>query len=471
MKLVLLSGGSGKRLWPLSNDTRSKQFLKIMPDGEHDRISMVQRTWKQLSSLGLTDDTYICTSASQVESILHHLGQVNVITEPVRRDTFPAIALASLYFDQIENGSADGSGARTGPAEEDDVVVVIPVDHFVDDEFFRAVANLPAALARSGADLALLGVCPKEPSPQYGYMRVGERLSDDLEVFRVESFVEKPGIPAARELIRQGALWNCGVFCFRRSFIRSFLRRRGYPDHYVDFLSQFSQLPKRSFDHEVVEHTAFIAVRPFSGMWTDIGTWGTLVDRLDITTMGSAAQVDCEGCSVISELHVPVIAKGLKDVLVAASPDGILVASKSICGDIKDVVNEHAVRPMHEERHFGTSTVMQHFHADEGVEVVVNSVYVRAGHAISYHRHALRDEYWTILDGRGRVVLGDESRTVGSGAIIHIPKGQWHSLRAVTDLKMVEAQRGIEVIESDIERREDARPAPLRDNVIQSMSL
>lgn len=191
MKLVLLSGGSGKRLWPLSNDARSKQFLKVLESQNGELQSMVQRVWEQLGNVDLADSAVIATSKSQVDMIQSQLGQeVSIIIEPMRRDTFPAIALASVYLYSIE-------GIRL-----DEVIAVLPVDPYVEDRFFHRVKDLEKTVLASGADLALIGVEPTYPSAKYGYI-VPASKSSDSDYLRVSHFTEKPNEEKAAECKRQ----------------------------------------------------------------------------------------------------------------------------------------------------------------------------------------------------------------------------------------------------------------------------
>ena len=202
MRLVLLSGGSGKRLWPLSNDTRSKQFLKVLESNE-EKQSMVQRVWGQLKTVGLEDSSLIATSKMQRDMIHSQLGlDVPLIIEPERRDTFPAIALAASYLYTVQDVS------------EDEVVVVLPVDPYVEDRFFEKVKELENVLIDSQADLALVGVRPTYPSSKYGYI-VPKGTVQGKNYFTVNHFTEKPGEEKAQSLIEMNALWNCGVFAFK----------------------------------------------------------------------------------------------------------------------------------------------------------------------------------------------------------------------------------------------------------------
>ena len=440
MKLVLLSGGSGKRLWPMSNDVRSKQFLRVLEGEGGERISMLQRVWGQLSKVGLADHTFMCASEAQCEVIHSQLGDgVSVIVEPARMDTFPAIALCATYLMQ--------------DTPSDEVVVVAPVDQYVEDGYFEALRDLPAALEASGADIALLGVRPSHASNQFGYICVeqdGSGVGRGWKVVR--SFKEKPDRAAAEELIREGALWNCGVFCFRLSYLHELLVARGYPDRYQSLFDGFVGMPKRSFDYEVVEAARRIAVKPYAGMWKDLGTWSALAGELDQAFMGPGLASNCEGSHIINELNIPIVAKGLRDLMIVASPDGILVADKAHSADIKDAVNEVSVRPMFEESRWGSYRVLDYTKLDDGAEVLTKYVVLRPGANISYQKHALREEVWTVVSGAGVVVIDGRVTRISVGQVVRICPGQWHAIRADGELALIEVQRGDRLIEEDITR-------------------
>ena len=440
MKLVLLSGGSGKRLWPMSTDARSKQFLKVLDDPERGKISMIQRVWEQLRTVGIASETYLCASEEQAETIAAQIRDANVIVEPSRRDTFPAVALASLYLGQPHMTS------------DDEMIAVAPVDHYVDLGFFQAVRELPAVLARSGADIALLGVRPTHPSSQFGYI-LTDRGHAGPGFLRVHSFVEKPSADDAHRLIAQGALWNCGVFCFRLSFMKEFLREHRHPDNYPDLLSAFGDLPKQSFDYRVLEQTRSIAVREYGGRWKDLGTWNSLSEELHTPFSGLGTQVDCRATHVINELDIPVVAKGLQNVVVVAAPDGILVVDKEHCGDIKNVVNGISAPPRLEERRWGSSVVLDRAERQDGTEVQTMSIRLRPACSIPYQRHFMRHEVWTIIEGMGEMALGGRVFTVSAGDAVQIRAGQWHSVRSEGGLRLIEVRHGTCLREDDMEVR------------------
>jgi len=440
MKLVLLSGGSGKRLWPLSNDARSKQFLKVLENKNGELQSMVQRVWGQLKNVGLADSAVIATSKSQVDMIQSQLGQeVPIIIEPMRRDTFPAIALASVYLYSVE-------GIRL-----DEVIAVLPVDPYVEDRFFHRVKDLEETILTSGTDLALIGVEPTYPSAKYGYIVPASKSSDSVYL-RVSHFTEKPTEEKAAELIEQGALWNCGVFAFKLDYMISLLKEKGFPIQYEELLKQYERLPKISFDYEVVEKTKHIVVLPYEGYWKDLGTWNTLTEEMATEQIGKGIIADSENTHLINELDIPVTVLGVSNAIVAVSPDGILVSDKAASPRIKELVNDFDQRPMYEERRWGWYRVLDYTKFEDGREVLTKRIGVAAGKNLSYQMHRHRSEVWTIIKGEGEFALDGEIRFVKPGDVLEIPVGAKHGIKAITDLEFIEVQTGTQLIEEDIVR-------------------
>jgi mannose-1-phosphate guanylyltransferase len=446
MKLVLLSGGSGKRLWPLSNDSRSKQFLKILngPDGRLE--SMIQRVWRQLGEAGLRNEACVATSKPQVEMIYSQLGsEVQLIVEPERRDTFPAIALAAAYLYSVE-------GVGLG-----ETIVVMPVDPYVESAFFHQLKRLDRVLADSGADLALVGVGPTYPSEKYGYMVPEPNTSGDPDgaFVKIRGFREKPRKEEAEELIRQGALWNCGVFAFKLDFMINILISHGLPIQYEEMRKRYGSLPKISFDYEVAERANRIAAIRYDGAWKDLGTWNTLTEEIQTPLIGKGIITEgSRNAHVINELEVPITLMNLSNVIVAASPDGILVADKEASPRIKDVMKHADQRPMYEERRWGRYRVLDYLTWPDGREVLTKRIYIEAGKNLSYQYHCLRDEVWTIVSGEGEAVVDGRRMAVAAGDVLSIPKERRHSLRANTDLVIIEVQTGSQLIEEDIVRLE-----------------
>lgn len=437
----MLSGGSGKRLWPLSNDARSKQFLKVLEDEKLNIQSMVQRVWKQLNRVQLAESTFIATSKTQVDMIQNQLGQkvVDLVIEPSRRDTFPAIALAATYLYSEKNVSVD------------EVIAVLPVDPFVQDAFFEQIKQLEPLLNKANADIALIGVKPTYPSSKYGYIIPTTHYT--TEYMPVKKFTEKPTESEAEILIEQNALWNCGVFAFKLDFILTILEQRGFPLIYESLLEQYEKLPKISFDYEVVEKNDNIIVLPYEGYWKDLGTWRTLTEEMSTSQIGKGLITDdCQETHLINELDIPIAIVGLSNIIVAASPDGILVADKDQSPRIKELIGQYDNRPMYEERRWGWYKVLDHLKTDENYEVLTKRIGVKAGKNLSYQYHQHRSEVWTIIRGEGVFVQNDKLRVVRPGDVLEIPVGHRHGLKAVTDLEMIEVQTGSQLIEEDIVR-------------------
>ncbi|MGI8377432.1 sugar phosphate nucleotidyltransferase [Priestia megaterium] len=441
MKLVLLSGGSGKRLWPLSNDSRSKQFLKVLEDKDQYLQSMVQRVWTQISNVGLADSTVIATGKSQEDMIKSQLdNQAGLIIEPCRRDTFPAIALAASYVYSVQK------------ADLDEVVAILPVDPYVDDQFFTRVQDLEEVVQNSDAQLALIGVTPTYPSSKYGYIvPTAEKSSGEYR--RVSRFTEKPSEEQAASLIEDGALWNCGVFAFKLGYVISILEEKGISTDYEELLKQYETLPKISFDYEVVERTKNIVVLPYDGYWKDLGTWNTLTEEMATSQIGKGViSADSENVHLINELDIPVTVLGGSNLIVAASPDGILVSDKEASPRIKELVGEFENRPMYEERRWGWYRVLDYTKLEEGKEVLTKRIGIDEGKNLSYQLHDHRDEVWTIIKGEGEFVLNDKVRPIKTGDVIQIQAGDKHAVKAITDLEIIEVQTGSQLIEEDIVR-------------------
>lgn len=440
--VVLLSGGSGTRLWPLSNNSRSKQFLKVLRDGEGNHISMVQRVFRQIDSVDAEIDVTIATTSSQQFSIESQVcGDYSLVIEPERRDTAPAIMLACSYFASELNAS------------EEDTVIVMPIDTYADQPYYDSILSLDSVVQNGTADLVLLGVEPTYPSEKYGYI---VPKSCEGPIWPVSRFVEKPTESEALDLIGGGSLWNCGVFAFKLDFImnitKSYLSETGY-EHVLD---KYSELPLNSFDYEVVESCERIAVVPYYGIWKDLGTWNTLSEEMADYVSGRVVGLEetCDNTHVINELGIPLVALGLKDAVVVATHDGILVSDKQQSSYMKPYVERIAVeRPMYEQRRWGQYRVLDLTLLDDGKKTLTKELVVKEGKQLSYQMHEHRDEIWTIVSGTGQVVIDDEVQDVSRGSVIKIQAGQNHSCRAFSELRVIEVQLGDMLEEEDIIRR------------------
>lgn len=316
MNIVLLSGGSGTRLWPLSNDIRSKQFIKIFKDSNGDYNSMVERIYHQIKSVDEDSNIVIATSKSQISSVRHQLGnQVGISLEPCRRDTFPAILLASMYLKDVKKVS------------KDETVIVCPVDPYVDGSYFESMVHLDRIVQEGKSNLTLMGIEPTYPSSKYGYI-----IPDSKDhITTVNTFKEKPTEEVAKQYLKQGALWNAGVFAFKLSYLEEIGHKLIEFTDYEDLFNKYETLNKISFDYAVVEHENSIQVMRYSGQWKDLGTWNTLTESMSENIIGKAMMDEtCVNTHILNELNIPILALGLENVVVAASPDGILVSEKNV---------------------------------------------------------------------------------------------------------------------------------------------
>ena len=426
MNLVLLSGGSGQRLWPLSNDIRSKQFIKIFHREDGELESMVQRVYRQIKTVDTDATVTIATSKSQVSAIHNQLGEnVGISVEPCRRDTFPAIALAAAYLKDVQ-----GVG-------EEESVVVCPVDPYAENDYFETLKALGDRAAVSSANLVLMGIEPTYPSEKYGYIiPIGKE-----QVSKVSMFKEKPTQEVAKDYIAKGALWNGGVFAFKLGYV---LKRAHELIDFVDYKDLFNKydtLNKISFDYAVVEHEPEIEVMRFAGTWKDLGTWNTLTEAMEETIIGKGELNDkCSGVHIINELDVPVLAMGLHDVVISASAEGILVSDKEQSSYIKPFVDKYEQQIMFAEKSWGSFRV---------VDVEMNSLTIKVtlnpGHNMNYHSHQYRDEVWVVISGAGRTIVEGVERPVKTGDVITMTAGQRHTVIADTELKMIEVQLGKDI--------------------------
>lgn len=441
MQIVLLSGGSGTRLWPLSNDARSKQFLKLLDvDGSEDRESMVQRVMRQLREADVDADVTVATSASQKDSVFSQLGDsVNIVTEPCRRDTFPAICLACEYLKKVKHCSSD------------EVVVVMPCDPYTEAGYFKSIIQMANGVENVGADLIVMGIAPTYPSSKYGYVLPTGKLNDT--VWGVRRFTEKPDVATAEKLIAEGAQWNGGVFAFKLGYLTSISEKYVSAQTFEEVVSRYTEFPKISFDYEVAEKAANVGMVEYHGEWKDLGTWNTLTDELhsheygNVVTDGSS-----ENTHIFNELSIPMLCLGTKDLVVAASPDGIIVAEKSKSENVKKYVERLKLRPMYEERRWGTYKVIDNVEFEDGYCALTKQLTLNPGASISYQEHACRDEVWTFIDGEGEIILDGKRSAVKRGMTIYIPKGMKHALKASTSLTFIEVQSGHNLVESDITR-------------------
>ena len=429
MNIILLSGGSGKRLWPLSNDVRSKQFIKLLKNGDTYE-SMLQRVYRQITTVDANAKITIATSKSQACIIKNQLGEkVSICVEPCRRDTFPAIILAAAYLhDKLS-------------VEMDEPVIVCPVDPYVDDTYYEAIKTLQKLTKQGNASLTLMGIEPTYPSEKYGYI-IPE---NDENVSKVKAFKEKPDTETAKKYLAENALWNAGIFAFKLSYLLEKAHSMIDFDNYQDLFDKYDTLNKISFDYAVVEKEPSIQVLRYSGDWKDVGTWSTMSEVMPDKANGNVVLDELsENTNVINELNIPVLCMGCKNMIVAISSDGILIADKERSEHMKTYVEKIAVNTMYAEKSWGSFRVIDIQPGAMTVKISMN-----ANEKMSYHMHNLRKEIWTVISGKGEAILDGIGHMLSPGDVISIAAGCKHTIKAITNLSLLELQMGDEIVTTD----------------------
>jgi mannose-1-phosphate guanylyltransferase len=400
MNIILLSGGSGLRLWPLSNGVQSKQFLMLLQNERGERESMVQRVYRQLRQIYPDANIAVSSRYDKVSEIQRQLGNIEVIPEPSRRDTYPAIMLAAAYLrykKQLDDG---------------DAFIICPIDVFAEPGYFRAFAEVEA-LTRE-YNIGLLGIEPTYPSEKYGYiLREGKTVT---------SFSEKPTVEYAAELISRNALWNAGVFGMKIGYALENVKRYVEFNDFDGLYSNFDKLPAISFDYEIAEKENSIGVTTYNGIWKDLGTWNTLTEELPSGIIGSNVQAseNCENTHILNMLDTPIIALGLKDTVIVASHDGILVSDKNESSLIKPYADKIGFRPMYERRAWGQYRVLDYAQTPGGSSLV-KRLRIESGKSISYQYHLKRSEIWVIVSGKGIVTVDGTDSVVAPGSVVNRP--------------------------------------------------
>ena len=426
MNIILLSGGSGKRLWPLSNDVRSKQFIKIFKNENGSYESMVQRVYRQIRTVDPEATVTIATSKSQVSAIHNQLGEnVGISIEPCRRDTFAAIALATAFLHDMKG------------VAEDEAVAVCPVDPYVDQAYFQCVRDMVRIAEQGTKNLVLMGIQPTYPSEKYGYI-----IPSDSNIEQKYTFTEKPTKEKAAEYIQQGALGDGGVFAYKLRYVLKKAKELLGRSDYQTLFNNYANLRKISFDYAVVEQEESLEVVRYNGSWKDLGTWNTLTEAMeDAVTGNGILNESCENVHIVNELGIPILVMGGRNLIVSASPEGILVSDKEQSSFIKPFVDDIDQQIMFAEKSWGNYRVLDADKNSMTVKVTLNP-----GHQMNYHSHEKRDETWTVIKGTGEVIVNGKRQTVKTGDVINMPAGAKHMARAGEQgLQMIEVQMGSEI--------------------------
>ena len=420
MYVILLAGGSGKRLWPLSNMVRAKQFFKAYKDKNGSQGTMVVHVFEQIRKSNPNSQILITTNTTK-ESMLKNIlnEKVDYCVEPDQKDTFPAVSLALSYLHNVLN---------VGLSE---CIIVCPIDIDAPLEFFNMFEKLEKCVL-AGADMALLGISPDYPSNQFAYV-----LPKDVkEKSKALWYHEKPTVLQAKKYIEQGALWSGGVYSFKLGYV---LEKSQYVlgyKTYDDLCGMYKTLNKASFAREIAEKENNIEIVRYNGKWDDLGNWKSFSQsRVD----DEYAIVDqtSKNTRVINELRIPIVCVGCENMVIAASAAGILVSDVEESVNIKPYVEKMSQQVMYAERTWGSFLML---------DVQKNSLTVRVtllkGHSLNYHSHRHRDEIWTIIKGNGVAIVDGGKIVVTVGDIVRLPRESKHTIYAESDLQIIEVQLG-----------------------------
>ena len=464
---VIMAGGNGSRLWPLSRELFPKQFLTL--DGE---LTMLQTTIRRLRGLAAENPVVICNDEHRflVAEQLRAINKLanNIILEPAGRNTAPAIALAAL------------TALQTAPEGSDPLLLVLAADHVIRDEAaFTATVESARVYAEAGK-LVTFGIVPTKAETGYGYIKRGAATGDTQDAYTVAQFVEKPDHTTAEHYLESGDYyWNSGMFLFRASRYLAELQQFR-PDIYaacveavgtvnadLDFVrvnkAAFLSCPSDSIDYAVMEHTADAVVVPMSAGWSDVGSWSSLWDisEKDINgnvSHGDVLQHNSQNNYVFAESCL-VTTVGVQNLVIVQTKDAVLVADKHQVQDVKKIVEslKAAGRTEHHIHREVYRPWGKYDSIDNGERYQVKRITVKPGEKLSIQMHHHRAEHWIVVSGTASVTNGDSVQLVTENQSVYIPVGQIHALEnpGKIMLEMIEVQSGSYLGEDDIVRFED----------------
>ncbi|GAK69708.1 putative mannose-1-phosphate guanylyltransferase/mannose-6-phosphate isomerase [Agrobacterium rubi TR3 = NBRC 13261] len=461
---VLLAGGAGSRLWPVSRDQLPKQFQPLVGS-----LSTYQQTLKRVSDEALYDEPLVITNEDFRFFARRQAEEVDmtatVVLEPARRDSAAAMAAAAVLAERREPGS---------------LVLALAADHVVlDNDKFSDAVRLGAEAAEQG-NIVVFGLTPTEPRTSYGYINPGEPINGNEDLCIVEAFVEKPDEETAISYVEKGYLWNSGNFLFRSDVMIAELSAhapeilaavtRSVDEQEADLgfvrlhKESFEASPKNSIDYAVIENTKRMAVVRGHFRWSDIGSWDAIWEIADKQGDNNAVEgqgifIDSEGCLIHSNSILTTVV-GAKDLVVVATKDAVLVTPKDRVQSVKGLVealkeSDHAQKTeVHRRAYRPWGHIEQ---TDFGPRYRVSHLKVEPGHRISLQQHYHRSEHWIIVRGTATVTIDDQTRLLTENESVYIPLGKPHRLanEGQIPLELIEIQTGSYFGEDDIKRLED----------------
>ncbi len=462
MKSIILAGGSGTRLWPVSRQGFPKQFMKI-----NGSKSLLCKSVERLLKVCKADDLCIITNEAYKLYVIEDLKNIsgklekNLVLEPAGRNTAPAIALAMRYcMDKLK-------------CKKDEVIFIMPSDHIIKPEDkFSDYIKTGVSIAKKGY-IVTFGIKPETPATGYGYIKRGRVINSSTKggkIYKVEKFEEKPDIGTAREYVASKEyFWNSGMFAFTINTMMEALKRyapviyKNMNGKYEEVIRNFKEMPDISIDYAVMEKSDKSAVLPMDITWSDIGSWDSLMDIMEKDEnrnikIGNVVAIDTRDTMILGDKRL-ISTIGLKDIIIVETDDAVLVTHKGHSQKVKDIVDilnkeerKEAVEHRTIYRPWGHYTILE-----EGPRYKIKRIVVKPRERLSLQMHHHRSEHWIVIKGMAKVKIGDEEKFIHENESTYVPKSTPHRLEnpGKIGLEIIEVQNGEYVEEDDILRLED----------------